>query len=384
MTDTKNNLNALLARLKNKGAKREESKSPSITQQEQSAFNEDNNISNILNQNNNKMDDSSLIVGEKQKSSNNDFFNNNAPSFRPDIKDNRNNRDYRDNRNEVKESIQVNENFRNNFNSDSIVNNSIAIESSIVVDNNLKREFDALKASTDMVNFDLKKSVNAYPNKSDNVGKQNYQIKDSFEIEEIEDFSPNDQGNPYNPYDKNLAKANNFLAYSKPAIQENAKSNLKQEQFDRVEAKNKSNNNFDKEKNNIDFFDEFEEIEEKQKQGNDPSKYKKKDVNDYEYENDNKSIPSHIDKFNNLKNMQKLAQRESIQNIHREIEKKNSRGNMQNEVLEKKQKIASEYQSKLNINNMNVADVDEDSNRNNFFSKNKYSDNTRNEPGKFN
>ena len=97
MTDTKNNLNALLARLKKKEVKREETKSPSIHPQEQSAFNDDNNISNILKQDNNKIDDSSFNL-DKQKSTQNDFYQNHAPSFRPN--------DNKDLRNEVKERLE--------------------------------------------------------------------------------------------------------------------------------------------------------------------------------------------------------------------------------------------------------------------------------------
>lgn len=359
MAEKKNNLNALLARLKNKEKPKPKSESPSLlSQAEQSAFGDQNNISNLLQENYHKMDDSSFAHNNNEA----------TPNYRQDKYDISN-----------KQSIVDQSNLRKQMNSEPIINNSLAMgndnNSLAFENNNLKNEFENMKASIDMVNFDLKKSNNNVPVNSNNNFKTNdytnytkpqknniSDIKDSFEIEEIEDIPVlNNQNSSNNVQANNANKNNNFFNnnYNKPSNKGN-----------NVIGGNPFNKINKIESNSI--LKELSDLENISKAKIDPEQNKSKLGNDY----DNKSIPSHIDMFNNLKNMQRLSQRENFETVQREIEKKNSLNNksIQNEILEKKQKIANEYQSKLS--NSKFGD-DTSSNRNNFFSKEKYGTNRK-------
>lgn len=440
MSETKNNLNALLARLRNNStskdnqntntnlAKREKNKSPSLHPvDQQSAFNEENNISNIMKDNNNNKgnDDSEfkeINLNDRQFSNNNnDAFV--APSFRPELKD------------DTQMKNNNNNNFRQQVTSEPIVNNSLVNDNQSIafdMNNNLKNEFDAMKMSSDMVNFDIKASYgnfkpnnnntnykNAYdllekPNVKQQSSQQqsNFNInnkqqqqnnnknidKESFEIEEIEDLEGDINNNQIKYKNQqevplgNQMKNNNFLGNNNPNPQQQQQKAFPNDVNNKNQPKNSNNNNNTNNNNSNKYsvkneFELFNNLGVESSNNNDfrskniaestkPSQKttQKQQVQNFnnDFEVDNKSIPSHIDAFNNMKNMQKLNPRENFQSIQNDIEKKNSQNNMsiQNEILEKKQKIANEYQSKLN--NMKADEIlDSEPSKNNFFAKSK-------------
>lgn len=297
------NLNALLARLKN-SKKPEKSKSPSLSQIEQSAFNEENNISNML-RNKKEIEDSMFKDINLDDKKFNEIGN---PSFRPENVD---------------------------------INNSLAIqEDSINFDNHA---FKMEKYSNDMVNFDVKASADFYqPNKKDYM---------NFEV---------------NNEDKFNERKNEIIQTITPINKKNKEDS--EFEIEEIEELTEAPKQSDKKIQN-NFFKNDAKIEQ-----NPFSSYIETNRNDQpEIQDDiNKSIPSHIDMFNNLKNMQKMGQRENFNNIQQQVETKQTN----KEIQDKKMQIANEYEKKRLIKN-----EEEEAPKNNFFSKNKFSGITDN--GKF-
>lgn len=415
------NLQNLLAKLKNKNnqvIKEEPEKTddlPSIDYNEQnSAFNEDNNVSNVMNNNALVNVDDSLFKNSDIKKD--DFFQNHDEmhSFRPNNivsqnfnshKENNNNNIRQSEENIVNNSlaynnslanfdnfkeVELNTNTNTNYNPNTNLNvntmnnqlNELFGRESILNYNDNDSEFvnknhnkhEDIKFNDNIVNL-LKKEKeenklqNNHTASDDKVipkTKVNVKLSDSFDVEEIIEIPQNNTNTKSN--EMNLGNQ----TYN-ANVNSNVKNNMNFDEFDRVEIKVK--NNFFNE-NKIEM-NENNNLKEDTKNRNinlfDSNKNEFKNVKNEEY--DLKSIPSNIDVFNNLNKIKQQNNKNEFEDIVKSIEKKNSmqKENLDKDILEKKQKIASEYQNKINTNTK-IATEENNPTNNNFFTNSNFHD----------
>lgn len=413
------NLQNLLAKLKNKNnqvIKEEPEKNeelPSIDYNDQnSAFNEENNVSNVMNNNVLVNVDDSLFKNSDIKKD--DFFQNHEEvhSFRPNnivsqnfknnVRESTNTRQTEENI--VNNSLAAYNNSLTNFdnfkevdlntnnNNNHGVRESIANYKSNDSEFNFHNKQDEVKFNDDLVNLFKKEKeevkVNSQNNNlnnpafvahvvKDNVKKNN--VNDSFDVEEIFEIPQNTK--------ENVKEMN--TNFQNQAIDQSNKHGFQNLHND-VEHFNSNTNNFfeNKAKNNF-FSDNIQStsdpiqirstIDEKQVRNQNDFNSNKNDMKNVKNEEyDLKSIPSNIDVFNNLNKIkQQGSKNEQFDDIVKSIEKKNSvqKENLDKEILEKKQRIASEYQNKINTSSRIITDEGNNNpNNNNFFSNNNFYD----------
>jgi len=344
MADKNNNLNALLARLKNNNANKERNKSPELTNIEQSAFNNDNNISNLLKQS--KLGDDSDFKYPQ--------LDENKQIFKPYT-----NNDVNFEREEEFNNFQPNERYADSKpifpnNDDVVVNNSIFLNNQSETNFNNKISLGAGNQNARVEN-NSKPQYNMDNKKSNNFEQK---IEDEFDVEEIVDLNDEEYNNNKDPQ----------IKYSYRGNQEKG---------------TKQNNNFFQKTNDIsDIMSPKNEKNDFHSQNQNKENFP---VNNSILDNnENKSIPSHIDAFNNLKNMQNIGNRESFANIQKDLEKKSlakNNNNIPDDLYDKKKQIANEYQSKMKKYDNNQENPSYSKNNNNFFSQNNFQSEEHN--GKF-